>query len=208
MVVAVAAVVLAVSVAPPPTVKLANTPPLEGVVVAVVVAVGFILPNSPVPGAMVAVDVPKILELVVVFAATAPNGLGDALEVSTAVESTLCSRLVNAGKAALAASSEAVDVPGAAGKGSSFLTSSFGFSSFFGSGCFSLVRFSTGVVAEADAPNVTDAPPKENAGLPLVAAPKFTTGLVGSELFALSGFGIGWIVVLPNPKTAGLGSGS
>lgn len=76
--------VVVVSVVAPPTLKLEKGPPAE-VVVVTDVAAGFTLPKSPVPGAIVAVEVPKMLELVVFVAV--PNGLC-VLEVSAVVEST------------------------------------------------------------------------------------------------------------------------
>lgn len=116
--------------------------------------------------------------------------------------------MVNAGKADLVASSEALETLKVGG--SSFLASSLGFSSFFSSGCFSLVRFSTGAV-DWDTPNGIAPPvdaPNEKAGLLLAAAPKDTTGFTGSVLFVLSALGIACIVVLPNPKTTGFETGS
>lgn len=85
------------------------------------------------------------------------------------------------------------------------MVSSIVLSFFFGSGCFSLVRFSTGVVPW-DTPNGTVSPvvaSPENAGSLLVAAAKETTGFTGSALFVPSSLSIACIIVLSNPGTMG-----
>lgn len=88
--------------------------------------------------------------------------------------------------------------------------SSFGLSSFLGSGSLSLARFSVDAVG-CNAPKVTGPPvefPNEKAVLPLDGAPKERIGFAGSAVGALSDFGTAWIVVLPNPKSVGFEAGS
>lgn len=162
--------------------------PLELVVAAGAV---LMLPNRPVPGAIVAVeDVPKIEAAVVVVVV----GFGS-------------SRLVSAGKADLGGSVSAA--PG--GSSSGFSTVGFG-SSF----SFSLVRFRAGVVdvgtpKETGSLLVAPAPaPNEKVGLalPLLFDPKErTVGLAGSTGAIVAGswaFGMAWMVVLvPKPYAGG-----
>lgn len=112
----------------------------------------------------------------------------------------------------MAPSSAPTEVPKLGGKGSSFLGSCLGFSSFLTSGSFSLVRFNAGA-AGCGAPNAVLPPaeaPNANAVLLLAAALNVSTGLLGSELpvVELSAFGIAWMVVLPKPNTVDFGAGS
>lgn len=171
--------VAAVDVAAPPNETPAKRPPAEDVA-------GLMLPNSPVPGAIVAVvDVPKVEEL---------------------GESTFWSRLVNAGKADFVGSASAAETTGSGS------ASFFGLSAacLIGSFSFSLVRFRAGVMVVGGTPKETGSllvAPKEKVGLAalllLLDPNAMTAGLTGSEL-SWAALGMACMVrPLPNPYAGG-----
>lgn len=139
------------------------------------------LPKSPVPGAMAAVDVPNTVETGVF--AVDPNTL-----CVLAASVVVCNRLVSVGNELFAPSSVLV-CPTPGGSISPFFTSLF-FSSCKGSDSFSFFNAgAVGCVMDAPAccaPNVSGPPvaaPKVKVeGLLLELEPKLITDLVESEV--------------------------
>lgn len=171
--------------------------PLEEVVV---VAGALMETKIPVPGAMVTVDVPNILEAVLAFTDDPFGGL---------CVSTFWSKFVRVGNAVLALSSTTPVFPKLGAEGSSFLSSCLGFSSIFTSGSFSLVKFKTGAVGCAVPNVVVNGVEAPNANAALLLALN-VSNLLDSRfvLPELSVFGIAWMVVLPKSNTIGFVVGS